>query len=113
MLPSSLYVRMESDNSNSHVPLTTVKLVCDKQKERIEFLKTENDELKKTVHLLETQLSLTLFKKETLDLSDNQEDPVSVVKKLQHDIAESTLMNTKCHAAIHNLLVGSILCIKY
>lgn len=29
MLPSSLYVRMESDNSNSHVPLTTVSTIYD------------------------------------------------------------------------------------
>ena len=69
--------------------------------------------MKKTVHLLESQLSLTLFKKDSLDLSDKQEGPVSVVKKLQHDIAESTLMNTKCHATINNLLVRCIFCSNY
>lgn len=43
-------------------------------------------------------------------MSDKQEEPVSVVKKLQHDIAESTLMNTKCHATINNLLVRCVFC---
>lgn len=87
----------------------SLKSQCEKQKDTVEFLTKENAELKKTIHSLESQLSLTLFRKDSLDLSDKQEDPVSVIMKLQHDIAESTLMNTKCHAVISNLLVHLML----